>query len=314
MSTEVKNSYLSLMGQTPESFQALLNLASRVKQEKAQGCFPQRLKNKNVALIFEKLSTRTRSAFSVALHDEGAHADFLSMQDIHTGEKESWNDTARVLGRFYDALVFRGSEQSKIEKLAEFSGRPVINALTDDEHPTQALADLMTLKERFGNLSGLKLVYVGDAANNVSNSLMMASALSGVHFVVAAPESLWPEQKFLDRAKSQSALTGGSISLCSNPHVAVKDADALYTDVWVSMGFESKVDVSARIRMLAPYQVNGALFEKTGRNDSVFLHCLPANKGMEVSDDVFESRRSLVFDQAENRLHSIKAILLSCLN
>jgi ornithine carbamoyltransferase len=305
-----QRSFLSLMEMSPESFTTLLQLATQLKNEKKNGIYPQRLKNKNVGLIFEKLSTRTRSAFSVALHDEGAHADFLSTHDIHTGEKESWADTARVLGRFYDALVFRGSEQSKIENLAQHSSRPVINALTDDEHPTQAVADLLTLKERFGKLSGLRLVYVGDAANNVAHSLMLGAALCGVHFVVAAPESLWPQQRFLERARLLSAETGGSISLCTNPQVAVEGADAIYTDVWVSMGFESKLDVSSRIRLLAPYQVNSTLFEKTGKRDAVFLHCLPACKGMEVTEDVFESERSLVFEQAENRMHSIKAVLL----
>lgn len=306
-------SFLSLADTTPEELVGLLKLSRVVKDEKSRRVFPQRLAHRNVGLIFEKLSTRTRSAFSVALHDEGAHADFLSVQDIHTGEKESWADTARVLGRFYDGLVYRGFEQNKVEALARMSGRPVINALTDDEHPTQAIADLMTLEERFGSLTGLKLVYLGDAANNVANSLMLASALVGIHFVVAAPESLWPEARLVELARKRCSQSGGSVSLCSNPHVAVSGAHALYTDVWVSMGYESKVDVSARIRLLAPYQVNAGLLEKTGNSASVFLHCLPANKGMEVSEDVFESNRSLVFEQAENRLHSIKAILLKCL-
>lgn len=306
-------SFLSLMDLSPERFLNLLRLAEQVKAEKKNGQFPCRLKNKNVGLLFEKLSTRTRSAFSVALHDEGAHADFLSTHDIHTGEKESWIDTARVLGRFYDGLVYRGFAQSKLETLAVSSGRPVINALTDEEHPTQALADLLTLKERFGKLSGLRLVYTGDAANNVSNSLMLAASLCGMHYVVAAPETLWPQQNFLERAKALCLESGGSISLCTNPQVAVQGADAIYTDVWVSMGFETKVDVSSQIRMLAPYQVNTELFEKTGRRDNVFLHCLPACKGMEVTEEVFESKRSLVFEQSENRMHAIKAILLDCL-
>ena len=313
MSVTMQRSFLTLMDTSPEHFQSLLARAAAVKDEKKRSVFPQRLKNKNVGLIFEKLSTRTRSAFSVALHDEGAHADFLSTHDIHTGEKESWADTARVLGRFYDGLVFRGAEQSKIEKLARYSSRPVINALTDDEHPTQALADLMTLKEQFGKLSGLRLVYAGDAANNVAHSLMLASALCGMDFVVAAPESLWPHKMFLERALSLCSETGGRVTLCTNPQVAVDGADAIYTDVWVSMGFEAKLDVSSRIRLLAPYQVNSALFEKTGKRDGVFLHCLPACKGMEVTEEVFESKRSLVFEQAENRLHSIKAILIDCM-
>ena len=257
------------------------------------------------------MSTRTRSAFSVACHDEGARVDFLGIGDIHFGKKESLEDTARVLGRFYDGLVYRGFAQKTVETLAQLSGVPVWNALTDEEHPTQALAFLMTLEEHFSHLAGLRVVYMGDAANNVAHSLMVACAMVGAHFVACAPQAYMPATEQLNYARHLCQETGGSLTLDPNPQTAVRGADALYTDVWVSMGFENGPDVAERVSVLKPYQVNAALLQATGVSHTVFLHCLPANKGMEVSSEVFESKQSLVFEEAENRLHTIKALLVA---
>lgn len=303
-------SFLSLNDISPLELRKIVELARSLKEEKKQGHFPQRLKNKNIALLFEKLSTRTRCSFAVACHDEGAQVEFLGANDIHFGKKESLEDTARVLGRFFDGLVYRGYAQSIPETLARLSGVPVWNALTDEEHPTQAIADLMTLEEHFSHLAGLKVVYVGDAANNVAHSLMVGCAMVGAHFVAAAPECYWPSQEYVHQAKRFCLETGGSLSFEIDPLKAVQGADALYTDVWVSMGFENAPDAQKRLEILRPYQVNASLMNATGASHSVFLHCLPANKEMEVSTEVFESRHSLVFEQAENRLHSIKALLL----
>lgn len=302
-------SFLSLRQLASSDVKALLKSAKELKAEKKQGIFPQRLANKNVALLFEKLSTRTRCAFSVACHDEGAGVDFLGSTDIHFGKKESLADTARVLGRFYDGIVYRGFAQKTVETLAELSGVPVFNALTDEEHPTQALADLMTLEEHFSHLAGLKIVYLGDGANNVALSLMQACALVGAHFVCAAPAQCLPPQAEIEQARQWCRSSGGSIVVEENPLRAVQGADALYTDVWVSMGFESAPGIDERVKLLQQYQVNEKLIAATGVSHSVFLHCLPANKGFEVTQDVFEGAQSLVFEQAENRLHSIKAVV-----
>ncbi len=311
--TGVAKSFLSLNQLSPSDVRDLLALSAQLKAEKKRREFPMRLAHKNIALLFEKMSTRTRCSFSVACRDEGAHTDFLGASDIHFGKKESLEDTSRVLGRFYDGIVYRGYAQSTAETLARMSGVPVFNALTDEEHPTQALADLMTLEEHFSHLSGLKIVYVGDAANNVAHSLMHACALVGAHFVSASPASYSPVQSALARATEVCRSTGGTITVEENPLRAVEGADVLYTDVWVSMGFESTPDIEDRVRILKNYQVNRQLMAATGLSHTVFLHCLPANKGLEVTEDVFEDKQSLVFEQAENRLHTIKAVLVSSL-
>jgi ornithine carbamoyltransferase len=307
-------SFLSLSGISPSELRELLSFASRLKSEKKERIFPQRLAHRNVALLFEKQSTRTRCSFSVACRDEGAYTDFLGASEIHFGKKESLADTARVLGRFYDGIVYRGYAQATVEALAHFSGVPVFNALTDEEHPSQALADLMTLQEHFAHLAGLRVVYAGDAANNVACSLMQACVLVGAHFVCAAPSSFFPPAKAIDQAYEICRSTGGSVTLEEDPLRAVAGADAIYTDVWVSMGFESSPDVEQKLSALKNYQVNERLMAATGVSHTVFLHCLPANKGFEVSESVFEGNRSLVFEQAENRLHTIKAILVAALS
>jgi ornithine carbamoyltransferase len=304
-------SFLSLSGCSPSELRDLLALSADLKAEKKNRRFPLRLAHRNVALLFEKQSTRTRCSFAVACRDEGAHTDFLGASEIHFGTKESLPDTARVLGRFYDAIVYRGFAQTTVEALAQFSGVPVFNALTDEEHPTQALADLLTLQERFSHLAGLKVVYAGDAANNVASSLMQACALVGAHFVCAAPASYFPPKSALEKAADICRSTGGSVTLEENPLRAVAGADAIYTDVWVSMGFESSPDVEEKLRLLKNYQVSEKLMAATGVSHTVFLHCLPANKGYEVTEEVFEGQQSLVFEQAENRLHTIKAVLVA---
>jgi|1048.fasta_scaffold11014_2 ornithine carbamoyltransferase len=304
-------SFLTLKQMSPMQLRDLIALAKSLKAEKKSGQFPKRLANKNVALLFEKLSTRTRCSFSVACHDEGAQVDFLGGSEIHFGKKESLEDTARVLGRFYDGLVYRGYAQKTVETLAELSGVPVFNALTDEEHPTQALADLLTLEERFSHLAGLKVVYVGDAANNVAHSLMHACALVGAHFVCAAPKEYFPSKDELEFTSRICKDSGATVTLEENPNKAVAGADAIYTDVWISMGFENAPGSQERVSRLRPYQVNEGLMKATGNNQTVFLHCLPANKGLEITHDVFESASSLVFEQAENRLHTIKAVLVA---
>jgi ornithine carbamoyltransferase len=310
MSSSLQKSFLSLNDINSTDLREILLSSSFLKRQKREGIFPHRLKNKNVALLFEKSSTRTRCAFTIACKDEGAQVEFLGRDDIHFGKKESLEDTARVLGRFFDGLVYRGFAQKTAETLAQLSGIPVWNALTDEEHPTQAIADLMTLEEHFSHLAGLRVVYLGDAANNVAHSLMMACAMVGAHFVVAAPEKYWPAKKYVAQAMLHCENTGGTLTFESQPHKAVRGADALYTDVWVSMGFENQPGAAERLVELSPYQVNEELMKATGNSRAVFLHCLPANRGFEVSHDVFECGQSLVFEQAENRLHTIKALLL----
>lgn len=310
MSSPLQKSFLSLNDLSTSELRELLRMSRELKQEKRAGIFPQRLKHKNIALLFEKMSTRTRCSFAVACKDEGAQVEFLGKDDIHFGKKESLEDTARVLGRFFDGLVYRGYAQKTAQTLAQLSGVPVWNALTDEEHPTQAVADLMTLEEHFSHLAGLRVVYVGDAANNVAHSLMVACSMVGAHFVVAAPEEYWPASEYVEQAQRHCENTGATLSFESDPMKAVRGADALYTDVWVSMGFENQPGAEQRIASLRPYQVSSELMKATGNPNTVFLHCLPANKGLEVSHEVFECEKSLVFDQAENRLHTIKALLL----
>ncbi|HPI99165.1 MAG TPA: ornithine carbamoyltransferase [Synergistales bacterium] len=304
-------SFLTLLDFSSSEIQYLLELSRDLKCKKRAGIRGTTLQGKNIALIFEKASTRTRCAFTVACQDEGAYAEFLGKNDIHLGLKEDIKDTARVLGRMFDGIQFRGFDQSIVEALAKYSGIPVWNGLTDMYHPTQILADLLTIKEVFGKLKGLKLVYVGDGRNNMANSLMIGSAKMGLDFVIGAPRALWPEQALYNRCVEIAASNNCTISLEEDPSKAVKGANAIYTDVWASMGEEAKK--KEREQLLRPYQVNSDLMSATGNPESIFLHCLPANKGQEVTEEVFESDRSKVFDEAENRMHTIKAVIVATL-
>ncbi|MDR0623716.1 MAG: ornithine carbamoyltransferase, partial [Treponema sp.] len=257
-----------------------------------------------------KRSTRTRCAFETAFGEEGGHPVFLSTQDIQLGAKESLEDTARVLGRMFSAIQYRGFKQSTAETLAQYSGVPVYNGLTDSFHPTQVLADIMTLEENFGPSRGKQICFIGDGRNNVARSLMVICAKLGVHFTVITPAVLNPEAALVETCKPLAAASGANIRV-TNEIAEVKGADALYTDVWTSMGEEDKKE--ERRRLLAPYQVNQALMDKTGRGDSIFLHCLPAVKGEEVTADVIDGEQSRAWDEAENRKHTIKAVMLASL-
>jgi ornithine carbamoyltransferase len=303
-------SFLTLKDFTPEEIMYLLDMAAELKQKKKQGITGSSLKGKNIALIFEKPSTRTRCAFTVGCIDEGGHPEYLGKDDIQLGHKESIEDTARVLGRMFDGIEFRGFKQETVEKLANYSGVPVWNGLTDSYHPTQILADFLTLKEQFGKLKGLKLVYVGDGRNNMANSLMIGSSKLGIHFTILAPKSLWPEQTLIDLCEEYADLSGSKIEF-SDSLDAVQGADAVYTDVWCSMGEEEKA--AERIAILKPYQVNDALMARTEKSSTIFLHCLPAVKGKEVTEEVFERFADVVFDEAENRMHTIKAVMVATL-
>lgn len=303
-------SFLTLKDFTPEEIEYLLELAADLKQKKKQGITGNSLKGKNIALIFEKPSTRTRCAFTVACADEGAHPEYLGKNDIQLGHKESVEDTARVLGRMFDGIEFRGFKQENVEKLAKYSGVPVWNGLTDQDHPTQILADFLTLKEQFGKLKGLKLVYAGDGRNNMANSLMIGSSKLGIHFTILAPKALWPEQALIKQCEEYAAVSGSKITF-SDSLDAVEGADAVYTDVWCSMGEEDKA--AERVALLKPYQVNDELMALTGKDTTIFLHCLPAVKGYEVTEEVFERFADVVFDEAENRMHTIKAVMVATL-
>jgi ornithine carbamoyltransferase len=277
-----------------------------------------------MALIFEKSSTRTRNAASIAALEEGGHAEYLSGADLHLGGKESVKDTARVLGRLFDGILFRGFKQSTVETLAKYSGVPVWNGLTDDFHPTQILADLMTIQESFGRLQGLKVAYIGDGRNNVANSLMIGCAKAGVDFVNCTPRALSPDAALLSKARAMAATNGATVEVAENPAEGVKGANVIYTDVWVSMGEEAQKE--HRLNLLRPYQVNMDLMRATGNlgGELIFLHCLPAfhdcetavtaeSGALEVTDDVFEAPFSKVFDEAENRMHTIKALYVSAM-
>ncbi len=303
-------SFLTLKDFTAEEILGLIDLAADLKAKKKQGITGESLKGKNIALIFEKPSTRTRSAFTVGCLDEGGHPEYMSREDIQLGHKESIEDTARVLGRMFDGIEFRGFKQETVEKLAKYSGVPVWNGLTDEYHPTQILADFLTLKEQFGYIKGLKLVFVGDGRNNMANSLMIGSAKVGVNFTILAPKNLWPQPELVDLCRDYAKESGSSIEI-SDELSAVKDADALYTDVWCSMGEEDKA--AERVALLRPYQVNQELLDKTGKASTIFLHCLPAVKGNEVSEEIFDRFADIVFDEAENRMHTIKAVMVATL-
>ena len=302
--------FITLKDFSPEEITYLLDLAADLKEKKKQGITGDSLKGKNIALIFEKPSTRTRCAFTVAAADEGGNPTYLAGNEIQLGHKESIEDTARVMGRMFDGIEFRGFKQEHVEALAKYSGVPVWNGLTDDYHPTQILVDLLTMREHFGYLKGLKFVDLGDGRNNMANSLMIGCSKVGVDFVIIAPEALWPAKELIELCEGYAKAAGSEITVTDDVN-AVKGADVLYTDVWASMGEEDKA--AERIALLKPYQVNRELMEKTGKEGTIFMHCLPAVKGKEVTEDVFEGEASVVFDEAENRLHTIKAVMVATL-
>ena len=317
-------SMMRLASFTDEEMLNLIDLAAQLKARRAGGVRGDLLHRKNIALIFEKSSTRTRNSCVVAARDEGGGAEYLTRPDIHFGKKESVKDTARVLGRIYDGILFRGFSQKACEELAEHSGVPVWNGLTDDYHPTQIFADLLTVRETFGSLKDVTVAYVGDGRNNVANSLMMGCAKCAVRYVCCCPKELEPDPAVLAEAREVAARNNVDIRVFNDPKEGVKGANVLYTDVWVSMGEEAKT--AERIKLLRPYQVNMDLMAATGNLDGklMFLHCLPAFHdnntevtkdcgALEVTDEVFESKYSKVFDEAENRMHTIKALFVSAL-
>ena len=322
--------FLTLLDYSPEEIRFLLDLSFTLKKAKYSGTEVPRLKGKNIALIFEKTSTRTRCAFEVAALDQGAGVTYLGPSGTQIGHKESMKDTARVLGRMYDGIEYRGFGQSIVEELAEYSGVPVWNGLTDEYHPTQVLADFMTMLEHSDKpLNQMKFCYLGDARNNVGNSLMVGAAKAGMDFRAAAPATVQPEESLVQKCREIAAQTGGKIGITEDVKEAVDGADFLYTDVWVSMGEPEEV-WEERIKLLSPYQVNSEVLRLTGNPHVKFLHCLPAfhnretklgeeifqkfgMEALEVTEEVFESEHSIVFDEAENRMHTIKAILVATL-
>ena len=312
MSVDLRGrSFLTLKDFTGEEIEYLVDLAKDLKEKKKKRIFEKNLLNKNVALIFEKPSTRTRCSFTVGAIDEGAHPEYLGKDDIQLGHKETVEDTARVLGRMFDGIEFRGFSQETVEKLAKYSGVPVWNGLTDEDHPTQVLADFLTIKEKFGRLKGINFVYVGDGRNNMANALMIGCAKMGLNFAIGAPESLFPEEKLVELCKGCAKESGSTITITSDVKEAVKNADVIYTDVWISMGEEDKKE--ERVALLKDYQVNDELMNSTGNPDTIFMHCLPAVRGYEVTNEVIEGEKSVVFDEAENRMHTIKAVMVATL-
>ncbi|MDR1017095.1 MAG: ornithine carbamoyltransferase [Lachnospiraceae bacterium] len=303
-------SFLTLKDYSSEEIRYLLDIAGEVKLQKKQGVRGKSLKGKNIALIFEKPSTRTRCAFTVACNDEGGYPTYLAGNEIQLGHKESVEDTARVLGRMFDGIEFRGFKQSDVEKLAKYSKVPVWNGLTDDYHPTQVLADLLTIEENFGRLEGIKFVYLGDGRNNMANSLMIGMAKMGVDFAIVAPKELFPDEKLVEECKAYALENESTVTVTDNID-EVKDADVLYTDVWVSMGEEEKA--KDRMSLLAPYQINSEILKKTGKDSTVVMHCLPAVKGNEITEEVFEKNSNIIFNEAENRMHTIKAVMVATL-
>ena len=322
--------FLKLEDFTPAEIRHLLDLAADLKRAKLDGTEEQRLCGKNVALIFEKSSTRTRCAFEVAAYDQGADVTYLGPSGSQIGNKESMKDTARVLGRMYDGIEYRGFGQHIVEELGAFAGVPVWNGLTDEFHPTQILADFMTMEEHSDKpLSEISYCYLGDARNNMGNSLMVGGAKMGMDVRLAAPEVCWPEAGLVKRCEGFASESGGSVTITESVEEAVGGADFLYTDVWVSMGEPASM-WAERIELLRPYQVNARVLAMTGAPPAKFLHCLPAFHdrqtavgedifqkfgldGMEVTDEVFEGEHSIVFDQAENRMHTIKAVMVATL-
>ena len=329
MSVQLKNrNFLKLLDFTPEEIKYLLNMSAALKKAKYEGKEEQRLLGKNIALIFEKSSTRTRCAFEVAAYDQGARVTYLGPSGSQIGHKESMKDTARVLGHMYDGIEYRGFGQNIVEELGKYAGVPVWNGLTDEYHPTQVLADFLTMTEFFDKpLNEMKLCYLGDARNNMGNSLMVGAAKLGIDFRAAAPKSCQPSNELVNICNELNKASGGKILLSENVSEAVEGADFLYTDVWVSMGEPDSV-WEERINLLKPYQVNQGVVEMTKNPDVKFLHCLPAFhnretkigeeifqkfglESMEVTEAVFESRHSIVFEQAENRMHTIKAVMVA---
>jgi ornithine carbamoyltransferase len=302
---------LTLLDLRAEDVRYLLDLAHMLKAERLAGQFQQRFVGRTLAMLFEKRSTRTRCAFETAFGEEGGCPVFLSSSDIQLGAKESIEDTARVLGRMFDCIMFRGFRQDTVEKLARFSGVPVFNGLTDLYHPTQVLADLMTIEENLGDVSGLDLVYAGDGRNNMANSLMIGSALMGMSCTLLAPEELHPEGKLVETVRGLADRSGAELRITSDRESAVEGANVIYTDVWASMGEEERM--KERISLLEPYRVDADMLEQTGNPDVLFMHCLPAVKGNEVTFDVIEGPSSVVWDEAENRKHTIKALMVASL-
>ncbi len=326
-----QRSFLKLYDFTPEEIRYLLDLATELKVEKAEGRERPRLTGRNIALIFEKTSTRTRCAFEVATFDQGGHVTYLGPSSgSQIGHKESIKDTARVLGRMYDGIQYRGFGQEIVEELGAFAGVPVWNGLTDEFHPTQVLADLLTMEEHSPKpLSEVSFCYLGDARNNMGNSLMVGGAKMGMDVRLVAPEVCWPEEELVERCREVIESTGGTLTLTENVEEGVRGVDFVHTDVWVSMG-EPESKWAERIDLLGAYKVNSAVMGMTGDPPAKFLHCLPAFHdrntrvgeeifekfgldGMEVTDEVFESEHSIVFDQAENRVHTIKAVMVATL-
>lgn len=325
MAFNLKNRhFLTLLDFTPEEIRFMLDSAMEFKRLKRLGIPHKIHEGKQIALLFEKNSTRTRTAFTVAARDLGIHPEFLGKDDIQLGKKESVADTAKVLGRSFEGIEFRGFEHETVEELARNAGVPVWNGLTDKFHPTQILADFLTIEENLGQLKGAKLAFVGDGRNNMANSLMIGSAKMGLDFRIASPESLKPDQALVDECNRIARTTGAKITITDNVHEAVHGVDFIYTDVWVSMGEEDKYE--ERINLLKKYQVNAELMRSTGNPEVKFMHCLPAFHDlntatmkdiyakhglteMEVTDEVFSSKASVVFDEAENRMHTIKAVI-----
>lgn len=322
-------SFLKLLDLTSDEIRYLIDLSKNFKDMKRAGVPHRYLEGKNIVLLFEKTSTRTRCAFEVAGHDLGMGVTYLDPGSSQMGHKESIEDTARVLGRMFDGIEYRGYSQKLVETLAEYAGVPVWNGLTDEFHPTQMIADLLTVEEHFGYLKGLRFTYFGDARNNMGNSLMVACAKMGMHFTACAPKALFPHDDLVAQAKKIAAETGGSVTLTEDTNAGSKDVDVLYTDIWVSMGEPDSV-WEERIKLLKPYQVNSKLMNNASK-DAIFMHCLPSfhdlktTKGqeinkkfglieMEVANDVFESSRSKVFEEAENRMHTIKAVMYATLS
>ncbi|MGN0665853.1 MAG: ornithine carbamoyltransferase [Huintestinicola sp.] len=321
-------SFLKLLDFSPEEIGNLIDIAAELKSRKKAGVSHDMLTGKNIALIFEKTSTRTRCSFEVAAHDLGMNVTYLDPSGSQIGKKESIADTARVLGRMFDGIEYRGYGQEIVEELAKYAGVPVWNGLTNEFHPTQILADFLTIKEHFGKLKGINLVYMGDARYNMGNSLMVGSAKMGLNFTACAPGKYFPDAELVKKCREIAAETGASINLIEDPAEAVKGADVIYTDVWVSMGEPIEV-WEERINDLSPYQVNREIMDIAGPQCR-FMHCLPAyhdrktavgmemgerfgREAMEVTDEVFESSQSIVFDEAENRMHTIKAVMAATL-
>lgn len=320
--------FLKLKDYTPEEIEYLVDLAAELKAKKKQGIRHDELVGKNIALIFEKTSTRTRCSFEVAAHDLGMHVTYLDPSGSQIGKKESIADTARVLGRMFDGIEYRGFGQELVEELAKYAGVPVWNGLTNEFHPTQMIADMLTIKEQFGKFKGIKLVYMGDARYNMGNSLMVTCAKLGMDFVACTCKKYFPEQALVEYCKEVASKTGATITLTEDVASGTKDADVIYTDVWVSMGEPDEI-WAERLTDLMPYQVNAKAMANA-KDTAVFMHCLPAfhdlktkigkevyekygYSELEVTDEVFESKQSVVFDEAENRMHTIKAIMLATL-